>query len=252
MEFEIPEDATPELKSFLESEANKAAVAALVEAQTRGLKTKRDELLGNQAALNKRFEQYGGLDGMEALAKQAADAEQARKKAEQEVLEKSGNVEDVKKHYSGQLSAAQQELADLKAAILNEKVSAKINAEIREAKGVPELLESHVRSRVRSEMVDGKLKITVLNASGGPMLKDDGKEASVKDLISELRTNAIYQRAFEAPTAGGTGGKESSGASVAANPWNPVTKNVTEQMKLYHQDKAAAQRMAAEFNVKLP
>jgi hypothetical protein len=249
MDFTIPEDASPEFKSFIE--ANAQTVAKMIEGAKSPLVQKRDELINEQRALQKKIEAYGGFDQIDTIYQKTSEAETARKKAEAEAIEKSGDVEKLKAHYAEQLSARDKELSDMRASALNEKVSAKINAAIREAKGVPELLEPHVRSRIQSALVDGQLKITVLNESGGPMLKSDGKEATVKDLISELRTNAIYQRAFEAPAANGTGGKESSGASVA-NPWNPATKNVTEQMKLYRQDKAAAQRMAAEFNVKLP
>lgn len=250
MEFTIPEDASPELKSFLENETNKAAVASLIEQAKAPITSKRDELLSKQVEFNKKIDALGGLERIESLAKQAAAAEEARKKAELEAVEKSGDLTKLKEHYGNQLADRERELNDLKASITQEKANAKIAAAIREANGVPDLLAPHVASRVRASMVDGKLELTVLAPNGVDMLTSDGKPASLKDLIGELRTSPIYQRAFEAPAAGGTGGKTSTTPSVN-NPWNPATKNVTEQMRLYRQDKAAAQRMAAEFNITL-
>lgn len=250
MDFNIPEDASPEFKAFVSDEANAALIKTLIDTAKTPIAQKRDELLSKQSELNKRITELGGLDHLSELSQKAAEAAAAAATAQQEAIEKSGNVEQLKKHYGEQLAARDNELSTLKQSILREKTSAKIDSAIREAKGSPELLSPHVAGRVRTEMVDGKVQITVLTANGIDMLTEDGKPATLRDLINELRSSPIFQRAFEAPAVGGTGGRSSSTPS-ASNPWNPASPNVTEQMRLYRQDKAAAQRMAAEFNVTL-
>lgn len=235
------EGVSPEVASVLQSDAAKAIIAAAIETAKAPLVTKRDELLASL------MEKGNKLKSFEDAATQA---EAARKQAELLAAEKDGSVESVKTHFSGLLSAKEQELNDLRASILNEKVSNKLNAAIREVKGVPELLEPHLRGRIKADLVEGKVKISVLTANGMPMLNTDGKDATLVDLLNEFKGNAIFGRAFEAPAAGGTGGRP-SGQQTANNPWAPATKNVTAQMVLYRTDKAAAIRMAAEHGVKL-
>jgi hypothetical protein len=202
--------------------------------------TKRDELLSQVTAFGTRLKTFEDA---------ATAAENARRAAEADAIEKGGNAEEVKKHFTGLLTAKEQELAQVRESILTEKVANKLNAAIREAKGVPELLEPHLRGRIKAEMVDGKLKMSILTVNGMPMMVGD-KDATLSDLLGEFKSNATFGRAFEAPAAGGAGGK-ASGTTTPGNPWAPATRNVTEQMRLYRTDKAAAIRAAAEHGVVL-
>lgn len=241
------EGVAPELATVLQSDAAKAVIAAAIEAAKSPLVQNRDKVLGDLAAQKARLKQYDDLGGLETLtAAQQARAEAAE--AARIAAETSTNAETVKKHYSEQLSAKDQELNALRTSILDEKVSNKLNSAIREAKGVPELLEPHLRNRIKAELVGGKVQITVLNAAGAPMLNDNGKEATMADLMAEFKGNAIYGRAFEAPQASGSGGRASE-STTTANPFAKATHNVTEQSRLYRQDKALAIRLAAEAGI---
>lgn len=243
------EGVSPEIAAVLQSDTVKALIASAIEQAKAPLVAKRDELLGTLTETRGRMKQYDDLGGLQALTElQASQA--AAEAARQAALAQSGDVEAIKTHYSNQLSTKDKELNDLRASVMNEKVSNKLNAAIREAKGVPELLQPHLTGRVRSELVDGQVKITVLTASGVPALNADGKEASISDLLAEFKGNAIFGRAFEAPVANGSGSK-ASGAQSANNPFAPASKNITEQMKMYKQDKALAVRMAAEHGIHL-
>jgi hypothetical protein len=241
------EGVAPEVATILQSDAAKAVIAAAIEAAKAPLVTNRDKVLADLAAKNARLKQYDELGGLETLtAAQQARAEAAE--AARLAAETSTNAETVKKHYSEQLSAKDQELIALRTSVLEEKVGGKLSAAIREAKGVPELLEPHLRNRVKAELVGGKVQITVLTAAGAPMLKDNGADATMADLIAEFKANAIYGRAFEAPQASGAGGKADAGTQ-RVNPFAKATQNVTEQSRLYRQDKALAIRLAAEAGV---
>lgn len=241
MDFQLPTDLAPELKSVFEKPEVAAVLTTLINSAKAPLLTNRDEVLGQLATVKTKLKTFE-----DEAAKAKADAETARLTA----AEKDGNIETVKKHYGEQLAAVQAELATVRQAELNEKVSAKVTKAISDADGVPDLLEHHVRNRVKGETVDGKVKLTVLNAAGAPMLTADGKEASMKDLLAEFKANPTFQPAFKAPAANGGGSRQSEGLD-GSNPWAPATKNVTNQMKLYRADKATAIRLAAQHGVTL-
>jgi len=254
MDLTLPDNVSPEVAAVLQKDDVKAVIATLIEQAKSPLITKRDDLLGQLTTFKQQLakvEELGGLQAITDLAEQARTAAEAKRQAELLAAEKDGNAEVLKKHYGDQLSAKEQELATLRQTIIDEKVSNKLSAAIREAKGVPELLEPHLRNRIRAELKDGKVAITVLAPNGVPMLKDDGKEANLGDLINELKGSPIFQRAFEAPGTTGSGARP-SGSPSSTNPWNPASRNLSEQMKVYRQDPALAKRLAAEFNVALP
>jgi hypothetical protein len=251
MSFELPKDLPTEISTVLSSEAGQAVLNQIIEQAKTPLVQKRDELLSQIANYKSTLSKVDELGGIETLT-QAQQARLEAERARQAALAASGDVEAIKKQYSDQLSNKDQELTALRQSILDEKVTSKLSSAIREAKGVPELLEPHLKSRIRSELVDGKVQITVLTSAGTPMINSDGKDATVADLLNEFRSSPIFQRAFEAPIASGTGARASSGAPTSNNPWNPASKNITQQMQMYRQDPATAKRLAAEHGVTLP
>lgn len=243
------ESLPPEIAAALTSVAAQTLIAAQIEAAKTPLVQKRDELfaqLGESKKTLKQIEELGGLETLTNLRTTAQENEAARKAAELAAAEKNGDSERIKSHYAEQLAAKDKEMSDLRNSILQEKVSAKLNAAIREAKGVPELLEPHLKGRLKASMEDGKVKLTVLDENGIESLNK-----SVKDLVEEFRGNSVYGRAFEASAASGAGSRPSNATATGGNPWNPASKNTTEQMRMYRTDKAAAVRMAAEHGVQL-
>lgn len=240
MDFQLPADLAPELKSVFEKPEVAAVLTTLITAAKAPLITNRDDVLGQLATVKTKLKTFE-----DAAAKAQADADAAKLAA----AEKDGTVETVKTHFTGLLSAKEKELNDLRMSILNEKVTNKLITAIREGDAVPELLEPHLRGRIKADMVEGKLKVSILTANGMPMVVD-GKDASLKDLLAEFKANPTFQPAFKAPAAGGSGSRETQGLS-GSNPWAKATFNVTEQMKLYRTDKAAAIRMAAQHGVTL-
>jgi hypothetical protein len=212
------------------------------------LKMKRDELLAKISETNETIKQLGGLDSIKGLAAQAAEAQ---RKAE-EAAAKSNDVETVKKTYSEKLAAAEQRHADLMKQVINEKTENILSKAIREAKGSAELLTPHIQSRIRSEFVDGQVKLTVLGANGVPMLRDDGKEATVKDLIEEFRGSSAYARAFDPNGTTGTGARDAKPTlNGVTNPWLSTSKNLTQQMQIVRENPALAKSLAAAAGIDL-
>ena len=242
MDLQLPADLAPELKTVLEKPEVAAVLTNLIAAAKAPLLANKDAVLADLATVKSKLKTF------EDAATQATAAAEAARLA---AAEKDGNIETVKKHYGDQLAAKETELSTLRQSIVNEKVSAKVTRAISEADGVPDLLEHHIRNRVKAELVDGKVKLTVLNAAGAPMLTADGKEASMKDLLAEFKANPTFQPAFKAPHISG-GGSRPSDTGGATNPWAKASFNMTEQMKLFKQNPALAREMAAQHGVKLP
>jgi rubrerythrin len=240
----LPDD----LKSVLSKPEVLDAMSKVFEKREAPLKAKRDELLSKISETNEQLKQLGGLDTIKDLAAQAAEAQ---RKVE-EAAAKSTDVETVKRTYADKLAAAEQRHADLLKQVINEKAENLVSKAIREAKGSPELLTPHVQSRIKSEYVDGQVKVTVLGANGVPMLRDDGKEATVKDLIEEFRGSPAYARAFDANGITGSGAKDAKPAlNGVINPWLSTSKNLTQQMQIVRENPAMAKSLAAAAGVEL-
>lgn len=237
-----------DVKSVLTKPEVMDALNKVFERREAPLKAKRDELLAKISETNEQLKQLGGLDTIKGLHAQAADAQ---RRAE-EAAAKSNDVETVKKTYAEKLSAAEQRHADLLKQVVNEKVENIVSKAIREAKGSPELLTPHVQSRIKSEFVDGQVKVTVLGANGVPMLLDDGKEATVKDLIEEFRGSTSYARAFDPTGTTGTGARDAKPAlNGVTNPWLSTSKNLTQQMQIVRDNPTLAKSLAAAAGVDL-
>jgi alanyl-tRNA synthetase len=236
------------VRTSLEKPEVMTALTALIEAKTKPLVSKRDELLASLSERNEVIKSFGGVEAIKALKDQADSA----RKAADDASAKSGDVEAIKRTYGDQMAKLSKELDDMKEAAKSEKVSSTITKAIREAQGVPEFLEPHVKSRVRSDLVDGVVKLTVIGLNGAPMLTADGKDATVKDLLAEFKNNAVFARAFDAPSSSGSGSKANASAGGGqANPWNPATFNFSEQNRIARSDPTLATTMAAQYGKKL-
>lgn len=235
----LPAEAVTVLQSEAVQAAIKAAHEAAVAASEAPLKQSKDAILGEKLELARKLAEIEALGGLAALQELPKTKEAVKTKSEQETA------------YAEQVKALQTELNGIKAREVNGLLQAKLHKEIRDADGVPELLETHLRSRIKHEQDDaGALKVTVLDRNGIPMIVD-GKDASLKDLLTEFKANTTLARAFNAPALNG-GGTKTTVSTSAVNPFSPATKNLTEQGRLLKTDKPAAIRLANEAGVKVP
>lgn len=196
-------------KAIPETDEEKAALRALVDEETTGLKSKNGELLGKLKGL----EALKDIDPEEykRLKKQAEDAEAER-------LKIAGNWEAREKQL---LDAHQKEMDKLRAENTTLKTSLEENVlkataiqAIAAEKGSDVLLMPHVRSR------------TKLDESGNPVVVDDqgnvridaqGKPLTIPALVAEMKADvATFGRAFDGTGAGGGGTPNNLGTGNGA------------------------------------
>jgi hypothetical protein len=153
------------------------------------------------------------------------------KAAEQKRLEEAGEFEKVKtqiiesaekekKALRDQLANKDLEVGGLKTSLQKRLVDVEATAAIAGAKGEPALLLPAIRSRTKVEEIDGEFVVKVLDQKGDPMVDGKGNPLTVGDLVSELKQDKVYGRAFDASGNSGSGmrpngGSGSSGSSIA-------------------------------------
>lgn len=222
----VPEDKRAEFTQALE---------AFVAEQKRPLEVKRDELLGK---LNK-------VKDAERAAQEAAELERVEK------LKTSNDIESIRKQYQELLDAQTRKTTELTQSLVNRELQASLQSAINGADGIAELLEPHLKSRVKAEMIEGVTKLTVLNADGTPKIGANGQPASVADLVGEFKSNTLFAGAFRAQVQTGAGAKASEKATAAKNPWSKGSRNLTEQARLAAENPNLAKKLAAEAGITL-
>jgi len=230
----LPDD----VKATLSKPEVADVLKGVLSSMTDPLAAKNAEVLNELKTLKASINEVGGSDALKQL-------KQAREKDLQDRL--NGNdVETVKKTYQTQLEGEIKTRKQLEKRMLDTEVSRLVSSEIAKADGVPELLEHIVRGRVKAELGDDfQVRVKVLDANGTQKLLADGKEASVSDIIAELKQNAVYGRAFKASGVNGTGAKPSSN-TAGSNPFRKETFNLTEGGKLIRDNPAIARAMLVE------
>lgn len=227
--------------SVLKSEPVQALLTAAFEGASSGeaaLKANRDAILGEKKELERKLAEIEALGGLAAL------------KAVPELDKTVKTKTAAESTYAEQVRELQKQLTAMKDQVVNKELQAKLSQEIRDAQGAPELLESHIKSRIKHELdQNGQLKITVLDKNGIPLICD-GRDATIKDLLSEFKGNTVLARAFDAPALNGAGTKPTNG-SGAPNPFAKTTLNLSEQGRLVRTDRTEAIRLANAAGVQI-
>lgn len=117
--------------------------------------------------------------------------------------------------HTAELVKKDERISALTLSLERRLIEADATAAIAAAKGVPELLLPHVRSRVRVIEEDGEFKVQVVDASGTQRVDGKGQPLSIADLVGEMRSDPIFGRAFDSSVANG-GGAGSAGGSGGA------------------------------------
>ena len=197
-------------KVVAETEEEKLALGATLEADVTGLKSKNAELIGKLKELKK----LEGVDPDEyrTLKEQAAATEADR-------LKKSGEFDTLKQQlvttHQKELEARTLRETGLKSALEQHLIDAEATRSIADAKGVPLLLLPHVKSRVRVEEEGGKYVTKVIDlATGSPRVKSDGTFFGITDLVAEMKADvATFGRAFGPSGTSGSGSTGGSGGN---------------------------------------
>ena len=139
-----------------------------------------------------RFEELGDYDTLAALV-------QAQKATKVKELEDSNNYDAAKEAWQTEMSSKDQIIKDLNSDKVNSQLETQLRSEVTRANGSYTLLEHQLKHRIDGTIKEGKVSITVNDVNGQPMFTE-GKEATIKDLVSSFKTNDDYAGAFTAAT----------------------------------------------------
>ena len=233
-----------------------AAIKAAREEATKeaeGAIAKKDQLLAEtkaerekRRALEDQLSKLQGVDADEYEKLKAAQAEQEKAEAE-----KKGEYEKLtsklKETYEKQISELTETLTAKEQTLhntvkSNENLSA-MNAEKANAK----LLGAVLDQMTRVEEVEGRLVTIGLDERGEPLMTEDGKMGTPRDVVKYLKTKEDYWGAFDASVIQGGSSRPSSGTlSGTKNPWKQESFNLSQQGQIMRQDPALAARLQRE------
>lgn len=181
------------------------------------------------AERRKALEKLKGVDPDDYARLKSLEEEQKLKQAEQRGEWEKLKEQMIAKHQE-ELKGAFTGQNILRQALETHLIDAQATAAIVTAKGVPQLLLPHVKTRVKVIEEDGQFKVQVLNERGEPMISDaSGTPATISDLVNSFKSDPIYGRAFE--SSGASGGSAPPAASGTNQP--DLTKlSPVERMKL--------------------
>lgn len=173
------------------------------------LYSKNQELLNDLAGLKsfkRQIEEMGGLDTITSLVT-------ANKDAAQEKLEANNDVEQLKNHFNSEIEAERTKNNNLVSSIVDNHIETQLRSAVTKSKGSYELLDAKLRTQVTGVFADGKVQLSIKDATGLPMLVN-GADATLNDLVESYKTNDTYARAFDA-VADVTGSGAPVGGKVA-------------------------------------
>ena len=149
-------------------------------------------------------------------------------KATDEAIE-AARQELITKH-TGELEAANKKTEGYRNALDQALRIDAARAAILKQKGAPELLIPHVLSQTKFiENADGTFAVAVINEKGTPRIGDgQGNAMTLDQLVTEIRGNEVFGRAFEASTTGGSGANNTGGSGNGAG---TNTLSATEKLK---------------------
>ncbi len=192
-------------KVVAETEEEKTALGATLEADTTGLKSKNAELIGKLKELKK----LEGIDADEyrTLKEQAAATEAEKLKA-------AGNWEAREKQlldaHKKEIDTLSGKLSTLGKSLEENVLIATASQAIAAEKGSAKLLMPHVRSQTR---LDDNGRPVVVDEAGNVRIDAAGKPFTISALIAEMKADVVtFGRAFEPSGSSGSGSQGSTGS----------------------------------------
>jgi hypothetical protein len=221
-----------------------------LEEQIEALNKKNKELLDEMAGLKglkKTLDDLGGLDTIKSTIESSEEFKKA-------VAAKSNDLETVRAQLTGQITEANKKTEALKNRVATTKLNEKLKSVVTEQGGNWEILEPHLRSRVKYSYDEDQddVKIDVLD-SKGQNLMINGAPADLNALVGEFKQHDTFKKTFEINTArSGTGVPPSANGKSSATSNNPfVNGNLDEQTKLYQKNPSYAKKLMADAGMKV-
>jgi len=149
-------------------------------------------------------EQFGGIDVEEYQRlkelEQQEEENKAAKKGEWDKLK----LQMTEKHNEELAKRAERE-NKLLSALERKTIDADAVAALNEFKGNVTLLLPHVKGHVRMVEEDGAFVARVVDDQGNPRVNGEGNFLTVRELVSEMRDQETYAKAFDAGVKSGGG-----------------------------------------------
>lgn len=215
-----------------------------IEEQLEALRAKNTELLAELSGLKEIKKSLDGLGGLDTIKTIVESSEEHKR----QVAAKSTDLETVRNQMNAQIAEANKKTETLKNRVATTKLNEKLRAVVTEQGGTWEVLEPHLKSRLKytyDEDLDD-IKIDVLDAKGQNMIVN-GAPGELSHLVGEFKQSDTFKRTFEINTArSGTGNPPSNikSNSTAKNPF--INGTIDEQTKLWQTNNALARRLQAE------
>jgi hypothetical protein len=182
------------------------------------------------------------IEDLKKLIDEKGDAKEKFDKLRQELV----------KAHAEELAQRDALVAEMEATLRKHLVESAAKTAIAEAKGKVKPLLPYVLQKIDMVKENGTYRAVVLDDDGEPRLTRDGKEMDIRGLVEELKADPEFQPLFEATPVSGSGARQSSSGSVpgiSSNPWNPKSRNLTEQMRLERENPALAARLKQQAAV---
>ena len=132
-----------------------------------------------------------------------------QKEAEMRSAEERGDFDKIRKQMLQQHEAKLREKDELvgkmKSTLESYLVDNAAIATISEFDGVPQLLLPHIKQKVKVVEEGGKYQVQVVDEDGSPRINANGDYLSIKELVSEMRSDPVFGMAFKAPKVSGNG-----------------------------------------------
>lgn len=223
----------PEIKEAFDKavgEAVNTAVSSAVEEQTRELKSKNEELIGEKRKLQETVSRFDGIDleKIQALQKQLEGDEETQLLADGKVDEVfNRRFEKFRNDYESKLADANKKVAELEDAEGRSKARADktiIEINLRRAAEVagvlPSAIDDVVNRGVGSFTVDPDQTV-VQRDSEGALVTIDGKNSTPEVWMADLQEKAPH---FWPPSKGGDLGGNDGGEGGGNNAVNQMAK----------------------------
>lgn len=228
-----------EVKKFLEETEEGQE---LVESFKKPLIEKRDQLLSELKTVKSKYSDVD-VDELRSKATKAEQLEQQLQELKSKGSEGDEKYEELKKSLEDQLEQERSKYNKFIDKYAESSLDSRITQAISRNKGIPDLLKPIVRQRIKHDVDDdGNIQIEVLSKEGKPLFKD-GKEASLDDVLEELKTDEVFARAFEGTGSSGSGTRQTGakGSGVVLDPNDP-NYSLTAAMEYYNRNPAAKER----------
>lgn len=212
------------------------------EADTRGLLAKRDELLGSQKKLKEEIEGY----------KKGKDEYDSKIKGLEEMLEKANNGDQkAKEYYETRLADEQKKFND-KIAELTARADKfeKLHLDSLKEKAIEEgVKDLNFVSGLKQGFIARVLSMNEFTPEdiNGEMKFLNKEHHTIEEVISSFALSQEGKAYIANPsTGGGARGSSSTTPTSGKNPFKAGQENLTEQMRLYKEDRATYDRLKAE------